>query len=101
MENWKYIDNQFLIATRNNFLKALKISNYHDAALLMAQANEPLFIPIYTRYHPLHMQFVQKYNDWKSGGGSQEGETLNQHPATKAFSLAGANPLTRVVLPAG
>lgn len=74
--NWKYIDNQFLVATRDNFLKALKLSNYHDSALLMAQTNNPVFNPIYNRYHTLHLNFVQKYNDWKSQGGSQEGETL-------------------------
>ncbi len=74
---WKYLDNQFIVNTNTNFLRALKLSNYHDAALLMAQNNNPLFIPIYNRYHPLHLNFVQKYNDWKSAGGSQEGETLN------------------------
>lgn len=76
-QNWKYIDNQFLVATRDNFLKALKLSNYHDATLQMAQASDPGMVILYNRYHPLHLVFVQKYNDWKSAGGSQEGETLN------------------------
>jgi len=30
---WKYLINQFIVATRDNYKKALKLSNYHDAAL--------------------------------------------------------------------
>ncbi len=77
MTNWKYLDNQFAVATRNNYKKALKLSNYHDAALQLAAATDPVFVPIRDRYHPLHLIYVNKYTTWKSAGGVQEGGTLN------------------------
>lgn len=75
--DWKYIENQFTTATRDNLKKALKLSNYHDAALSKLKDEDPAWLPIYTRYHPMHVEYVQKYNLWKSAGGAQEGETLN------------------------
>lgn len=78
MENkWKYLDNQFVINTNGNYKKAMKLSNYHDSALQAASATEPLLVPVYNRYHPLHLSLVKEYNEWKSAGGAQEGQTLN------------------------
>ncbi|MCW5908028.1 MAG: hypothetical protein KIS94_09230 [Chitinophagales bacterium] len=74
---WKYIDNQFLIATRTSYKRAVKLSNYHDAALLQAVATDPAFQPVYDRYHPLHLALEEQWSIWKSRGGAQEGETLN------------------------
>ncbi len=74
---WHYILNQFLNATKTSFKKAVKLSNYHDAALAEAQTHEPLLIPIYTRYHPLHQNLVQKYNEWRAAGGTQKGKTAS------------------------
>jgi hypothetical protein len=74
---WKYLDNQFNVATRENYKKAVKLSNYHDASLNTAQATEPLLVPIYNRYHPLHITLNAKYDQWKSDEGAQEGATLN------------------------
>lgn len=76
-EIWKPLENQFLNATRDNFKKALKLSNYHDAALKKLSDEDPAWLPIYNRYHPLHLVYVQKYNNWKSADGIQQGETLN------------------------
>lgn len=75
--HWKYLDNQFLTVTRNNYKKAIKISNYHDADLEAKQATEPLLIPIYDRYHLLHVNLIKAYSNWRSAGGSQGGQTLN------------------------
>ena len=74
---WKYLENQFVSATANNYKKAVKLSNYHDADLNAKKATEPLLIPIYNRYHPLHLALVNEYNAWKTAGGSQQGQTLN------------------------
>lgn len=74
---WKYVENQFITATRSSLKKALKLSNYHDAALFKVQANDPAVVPIYNRYHPLHLAFTLSYSEWKSAGGGREGETLN------------------------
>src|SRR5437868_5827851 len=77
---WKYLENQFLVATRKNYKKAVKLSNYHDADLNAKKATEPLLVPVYNRYHPLHLALVSEYNGWKSAEGSQGGKTeaLNQ-----------------------
>lgn len=74
---WKYLDNQFAVTTLANYMKAVKISNYHDADLNVKKETEPLLVPIYDRYHPLHLNLVNEYNTWKGAGGSQEGQTLN------------------------
>lgn len=75
--NWKYLLNQFDNITRNNYKKALRISIFHDAVLKTKKETEPLLIPIYERYHPLHVALAKEYSTWKSAGGSQEGQTLN------------------------
>ena len=72
---WQYLQNQFANATRDNYKKAIKLSNYHDADLNTKRADEPLLDPIYDRYHPLHVTLVSEYNKWKSAGGSQKGKT--------------------------
>jgi hypothetical protein len=77
MLNWKYIDNQFEVATRTSYKKSLILSNYHDAALLTRQGVNPAYAPIYDRYHPLHLELVAQYSAWKSAGGAQQGQTLS------------------------
>jgi hypothetical protein len=74
---WKYLDIQFIVATRDNYKKAVKLSNYHDAALNVAKNTEALLVPVYNRYHPLHLTLNLEYDEWKSAGGAQEGQTLN------------------------
>lgn len=74
---WQFIANQFENSTRNNYKKAVKLSIYHDAALKSKKDAQPLLIPVYERYKPVHDFLISKYNGWKSAGGSQEGETLN------------------------
>ena len=73
---WSFIINMFINATRTSYKKALKLSNYHDSALATASANDPAILLIYNRYHPLHIQFINKYNEWVSAGGSQEGRVI-------------------------
>lgn len=77
MSNWKYLDNQFAVATRDNYKKALVLSNYHDAALQAAGLGDPALLIIYNRYHPLHVTYVSKYTQWKNAGGTQGGDTLS------------------------
>ena len=78
--NWHYLVNQFLNTTRDNFKKALKLSNYHDAELktvMDANPGDLDFAELYNRYNPLHLDLSAKYNAWKTSGGIQEGQTLN------------------------
>ena len=74
---WQYLVNQFENATIGSYKKAVQLSNYHDADLNAKKASEPLLIPIYNRYHPLHLALINEFNAWKTAGGSQEGQTLN------------------------
>jgi hypothetical protein len=74
---WQYLVDQFLNSTHRNYKKAVKLSNYHDADLNIKKVTEPLLVPIYNRYHPLHLALINEYNAWKSAGGAQEGQTLN------------------------
>lgn len=80
MSTWHFLENQFLVQTQKSFKKALILSNYHDAALKKAMDDipgDPDWATLYNRYHPLHLDYVNAYNNWKSAGGAQEGETLN------------------------
>lgn len=77
---WHYLVNQFLNATVDNYKKALKLSNYHDAYLKKMMDDNPMqpdWATLYNRYHPFHLAFVDEYTKWKSAGGSQKGQTLN------------------------
>ena len=80
--SWKYLENQFNVSTKNNFKKAVKISIYHDAQLNTQKVIKPALVPIYNRYHPLHETLNTAYDQWKSAGGSQEGQTLNMTQLT-------------------
>lgn len=76
---WQYLDNQMHNAAKRNYKKGLIISNYHDAALktIMDSSPDPDFATLYNRYHPLHLELVTEYTNWKNAGGQQEGSTLN------------------------
>lgn len=76
-KTWNYLFNQFSNSTVNNYKKAVKLSNYHDADLNIKKAIQSILIPIYNRYHSVHLTLVSEYNQWKSAEGSQEGQTLN------------------------
>ena len=77
MDTWKYIGNQFDVVTAKSYKKSLILSNYHDAALLVRKVANAAYVPIYDRYHPLHLSLVAAYNQWKSAGGAQQGQTLS------------------------
>ncbi|MEI8204676.1 MAG: hypothetical protein WCH34_16780 [Bacteroidota bacterium] len=80
MENWIYLVDPIESATQNNFKKALRVSIYHDGALL-AKITPPLVNPfiqgLYDLYHPLHLAYVDAYEIWHSEIGAQQGETLS------------------------
>jgi hypothetical protein len=76
MNTWIFAQNPFLHATDNNYSAAMKISTYHDSALSNKQS-DPFFLELYNTYHPLHMAYQSAYDDLKSTGGIQQGDTLN------------------------
>jgi hypothetical protein len=77
---WQYIVNQFVNSTNENYTKAFKLSNYHDAYLNKMQTENPTetdWAILYNRYHPFHLQYVSIYTAWKNAGGQRSGQTLN------------------------
>jgi hypothetical protein len=83
---WKYLQNQFLTATADNYKKAMKMSNYHDTILKTTMDNNPSdpdYATLYNRYNPLHIEMDVAYNQWKNAGGQQEGQTLNVNQLLK------------------
>ena len=73
---WIYFQNPFLNCTRKNYKKAVKISSYTDARLLV-KIGDPFYAGLYATYHPLHLALVSGYNIWKAQGGTQKGETVS------------------------
>ena len=76
---WQYILNPFFRSTKSNYMKAMLMSVYHDAALKQKILDFPLdldWVMLYDRYHPLHLAFQAAYNAWVSSGGTLRGFTL-------------------------
>ena len=78
--NWKYVDNQFILVTTNSFRRAVVMSIFHDNALRTLSVTYPLLLPLYTRYHPLHLALVAAYNQHTSSGSLQQGDRLSVTP---------------------
>lgn len=77
MSPWKYIDDQFEITTRTNLKRAVILSTFHDNALATLSATYPLLLPLYVRYHSLHLALIAAYNTHTSSGSVQQGERLS------------------------
>ncbi len=76
-KDWKYILDQMEIESATNVKKAMKLSLFHDTALNTLSSTMPLLLPLYTRYHPLHLAFVNGYSIWESVGGGKQGDRVN------------------------
>lgn len=75
MENiWYYLVNVFLNSTKKNYFKAFTLSVFHDAALLGA-SSDAYFMGLYNVYHPLHLDYVTKYNLWKMKSTTAKSKT--------------------------
>lgn len=79
-QKWQIMSNQFIVATRNNYKKAYKLSREHDSRLkkrMDDNPGDPDSVTTYDRYHLLHLALETAYTTWKSKGGMQKGDTLN------------------------
>jgi len=79
-KKWHYLSNQFNVATRNNYKKAVKLSTEHYDRLTAAMnehPGDPDYADAYNRYKPIHEALMAAYQIWKSQGGMQKGDTLN------------------------
>jgi len=71
--------NQFMNATKINYLKAITLSSEHLASLQQANTADPANIEIgnlLTRFVPIDAELQAAYIVWKSRGGQQQGSTL-------------------------
>lgn len=71
---WKYLENQFLIQTEDSFLKALKLAEYTNAALLFRNA-DPFFDDLYLYFNPLYKKLNDEFDEWDTQKGTQKGKT--------------------------
>jgi hypothetical protein len=77
---WHYLSNQFQVATKKNYKKAVKLSTEHYDRLAAAKeehSGDPDYAEAFERYKPFHDALVAAYQAWKSQGGMQKGDTLN------------------------
>ena len=63
---WKYLLDQMEIETANNTKKAVALSQYHDSALKTLSVTYPGLLPLYERYHPLHLTLIDEYSNLDS-----------------------------------
>ena len=76
---WRFMINQFLVATFKNYKKAYKLSREHDMRLKKRMDENPGdadYTLAYNRYHVYHLALEAAYTNWRSKGGIQKGETL-------------------------
>ena len=74
---WKYLLDQMEIQTENNVKKAVTLSLYHDSSLYTLSLIYPGLLPYYTRYHPLHLSFMDGYTNLDSSGGAKQGDRVS------------------------
>ena len=82
---WIYLQNPFFNVTKKNYKKAVKISAYTDARLLI-KIGDPFYAALYASYHPIHLALVSAYNIWKAQGGTQKGSTVSLADLLAALS---------------
>ena len=73
---WKYISDQMEIQTADNVKEAITLSLYHDNALFTLSKTMPELLPLYNRYHPLHVSFTDGYSNLSSVGGIKQGDRI-------------------------
>src|SRR5256885_1640127 len=73
---WKYLENQFLIVTIGNFLKAVRLAEFTDSAL-HSRIGDPFFNAQYAIFHPLYDTLNTIYDTWSTQKGTQKGKTAS------------------------
>lgn len=69
---WIYLINTFLVVTKNSYLLAQKIAQYHLNALTL-EKNNAFFTPLYNIFKPLIDSFETAFTDWKKAEAVQLG----------------------------
>ena len=84
---WKFTDDQFEIETRDNVKKAIILSTFHDRNLRVLSLQYPALLPLYTRYHVVHLAFIAGYDAHTSSGEVQQGDRKTVTQSLKASKL--------------
>ena len=93
---WKYILNQMEITTDNNMKDAITISLFHDTGLRILSMTYPTILPLYTRYHPLHVALMDGFTNLDSSGAIKQGDRVSVEEVLAAAKV----DLTDIWLPA-
>lgn len=95
---WIYASNVFLNVTNGSYVLAMKISTYHDSELLAKSIGNPAIVTIYAYYHPIHLVFKARYDEWVAQGGLQKGQTLNLNQLLKLLRTSKIDTFEAMVL---
>jgi len=55
----------------------MRISTYPDSELFAQLGTNPVIDAAYAAYHPKHLAYKAKYDEWIAQGGMQKGQSLN------------------------
>jgi len=72
---WIFLLNPFDNATKRSQKKMLKIANDHDARLEAEKLNDPVFQPLYDRFHPEVLVFRTLMTKRNTGLGVSKSKT--------------------------
>jgi len=97
---WKYLTNQFLIATTDNFRKALKLAEFTDSALSQ-RTSDPFFNAQYLIFHPLYDTLNIAFDKLETQRGTQKGKTTSVEEVIKELSPKKINQWDSAVQAAG
>ena len=75
--SWRFLLNQMELETADNTKKAVALSLFHDSALNSLKGSYPGLVPLYDRYHPLHLSFMDGYSNLDSSGGAKQGDKVS------------------------
>lgn len=71
---WIYLINTFLVVTKNSFVLAQKILQFHLNALSLV-STDAFFKPIYDKFKPIAESFDKTFTDWKVADATQQSFT--------------------------
>jgi hypothetical protein len=84
------------IATEYNMKEAVKISLYHDTGLRILSILYPSLLPLYNRYHPLHVALMDGFSNLDSSGAIKQGDRVSVEEVLASAKI----DLTDIWLPA-
>ena len=94
--SWKYELNQMDIVTETNVSMAIKISLFQDTGLRILSITYPALLPLYTRYHIVHLALMDGFTNLDSSGAIKQGDRVSVEEVLATAKL----DLTNIWMPA-